>query len=136
MPGFIKDIGGSKRMRFVRPGHDPNNLNLDPNQVIFDSETIGNLSVLDYGENFSPQPPTQNTITTTQLRAWSLPYAPMVIAQFRDQRDPENYWSNLVNGSLRACYLESSPTGLWFVHGGGGARQQYLIRWTAFRFPI
>ncbi|MHB2265650.1 hypothetical protein [Aliihoeflea sp. PC F10.4] len=135
MPGFIKDIGGSKRMRFVKPGQDPNNLNLDPNLVIFDSDTIGNLSVLAHGENFSPQPANTSATRTTQLASWSLPYTPMVMAQIKLQSDPDSTWSNVFHG-IQLAYLEATPSGLWFVHGGSTANADLLIRWTAYRFPI
>lgn len=136
MPGFIDKINGSNRMRFTKPGTDPYNLNLDPNQVIFDSDTIGNLSVLDYGENLVPQGSTVNDVTSTTLRTWNLGYAPMVIAQIKRQSEPDNYWSYVFAGNVRVCYLESSPTGLVFTRAatvGGGT---LMVRWTAFRFPI
>lgn len=136
MPGFIKNINGSNRMRFTRPGTDPNNLNLDPNLVVFDSETIGNLSVLFYGENLVPQSGSTNDTNYTPLRSWSLPYAPMVIAQIKRQSEPDNYWSNHFQPRINRCYLESTPTGLTFVRAttvGGGT---LMVRWTAFRYPI
>lgn len=35
--GFLKDVGGIKRLRIVKPGYDANNLNLPYNNVVFDS---------------------------------------------------------------------------------------------------
>lgn len=133
MPGFIKDISGSNRMRFTRPGTDPNNLNLDPNQVVFDSEAIGNLNILDYGENPIASSPVGSGTFSYTLRTWSLGYAPMVIAvvKFADQSDA--YYTPLYAASLNHAYLSSSPSGLVLTKGGGAAS---VIRWTAFRFAI
>lgn len=138
MPGFIKDIGGSKRMRFTLPGTNPNNLALDPNLVVFDSDTIGNLNVLDYGQDVSVPAAGSNvnTVTTTRFRTWNLGYAPMVIGQIKLIDAPETDWANLYLTSIRRCYLESTPSGLWFVHGGTAGIQRLIVRWTAFRFPI
>lgn len=136
MPGFIKDIGGSNRMRFTRPGTNPNNLNLDPNQVIFDSDTIGNLSVLDYGENVVTA--TGGTPFTTQLRSWNIGYAPMIIAQIKPALENNTWWSHqFPTTALPVAYISSSPTGVsCTISSSVGSNYSVNIRWTAFRFPI
>lgn len=138
MPGFIKNIGGSNRMRFTRPGTDPNNLNLDPNQVIFDSETIGNLSVLDYGETTVTIPNVGTSSLTAQLASWSPGYVPMVIGQIKTANAPDTHWSSVFNGRIRSCYFEVTSAGLWIVQGGvsQATSTQLNVRWTAFRFAI
>lgn len=136
MPGFIDKINGEWRWRFTKPGTNPRNFNLNPNQVIFDSETVGNLNILDYGQNVSPAGATGNAIVRTQFRSWNLGYAPMVVAQIKLVDDPETEWSNIFSSSIRYCYLESTPNGLWFVTAGTNAIRTLAVRWTAFRFAI
>ncbi|MCO6386246.1 hypothetical protein [Aliihoeflea sp. 40Bstr573] len=75
--GFIKDIGGAKRMRFVRPGYDANDMGVPPNQVIFDSENIGALSVYTSGV-VDVQTPIDGYIAS-----WSdLGFTPLAMVQF------------------------------------------------------
>lgn len=141
MPGFIKDINGSKRMRFVKPGHDPNNLNLDPNLVIFDSDTIGNLSVLDYGEDVavSSSGDPSSPPVTTPFRRWNLGYAPLVTAQIKYDSDTEAQpWGHCMQSTaMQMGYLSSSPSGLSFTMVARGfAAYRVRVRWTAYRFPI
>lgn len=45
MAGFIKPVAGVTRMRFVRPGLDPDDYTLPQNLVIFDSAVAGAASV-------------------------------------------------------------------------------------------
>lgn len=42
--GFLKDVGGIKRLRIVKPGYDANDLNLPYNAVAFDSVFPVNLT--------------------------------------------------------------------------------------------
>jgi hypothetical protein len=46
---FIKDISGAKRMRIVKSGNDADNLSLNPNLVIFDSEAPDTMRILASG---------------------------------------------------------------------------------------
>lgn len=138
MPGGLLNFGNSKRLRYVKPGHDPRNFNLDPNLVVFDSETIGNLSVLDYGEdvvsyqsNGTPTPAPH----VVQVRAWSLDYAPMIIGQIRTMQGTE--WAPALAGLAEVAYLASRPTGLFFGSlAAGYGSYSFAVRWTAYRFAI
>ncbi|TKT79962.1 hypothetical protein [Aquamicrobium sp. LC103] len=80
--GFLKDVGGQKRMRFVKAPHDANNLAVPNNQVIFDSEDIGNLSIYRYGEWASPQYTGTGVKVDSKVITWpTLPYIPLITLQ-------------------------------------------------------
>lgn len=96
--GFIKDVSGSKRMRFVKPGLDANNLNLPPNDVIFDSENISNLAVHAAGTWVGTAP------VDSVIVSWpALGYAPAAIIAVRGSLsgfgDGTN-WQNFFEGSI------------------------------------
>lgn len=71
--GFLKDIGGVKRLRMVMPGYDANNLSLAQNFVVFDSESANSMNVLSSGIF----PATFGTFDQ-YVAYWSLPYVPLV----------------------------------------------------------
>jgi hypothetical protein len=141
MPGFIKDINGSKRMRFVKQGHDPNNLNLNPNDVIFDSETDVNLSIVD-SDTFEDVATTGNPGPRT-LASWSppLPYTPMALAYYATNSGQG--WSgyrqaiDILAGTTDYWRIISRPSGITLERRGVlTLNTAYRITWAAFRLPI
>ncbi len=91
MPGFIKPVGGHMRMRFVQPGYDADDYDTPPNKVIFDSDDIGTLSVIQTGEyhiTTNGEPPAER-----QIASWDLDFVPLCTFQFRP--GTINRWSNI-----------------------------------------
>ncbi|TJV70347.1 MAG: hypothetical protein E5X76_20140 [Mesorhizobium sp.] len=43
--GFLRDVGGSKRLRIARSGFDAADLSLAMNNVVFDSEWLGTAGI-------------------------------------------------------------------------------------------
>lgn len=76
--GFLKNIGGTKRLRIVKPGNAAEDLSLDPNLVVFDSEGFDTLPVLTSGSfvvsaNYS-------TSALTKIVTWPDPgYVPLML---------------------------------------------------------
>lgn len=74
--GYLKDNGGSKRLRFVMPGYDADDENVPPNKVIFDSDNIGTLSILYSGVySWNGNSPTNQWVT---IATWpTLSFVPL-----------------------------------------------------------
>lgn len=73
--GFLKDVGGIKRLRMVKEGFDANNLNLPYNAVVFDSVFPRNLSIYSSGVV-----PVETAMSDARIAAWTDPgYIPMTI---------------------------------------------------------
>lgn len=73
--GYLKDVDGSKRMRFVMPGYDADDEDVPPNKVIFDSNNIGTLSALYAGSYAFTL--SMNDNTEYQLASWDLGFVPL-----------------------------------------------------------
>lgn len=114
--GFLKDIGGTKRMRFVKPGYDANNLNVPPNAVIFDSEDAGGLFIYRSGSWSGAIPGGGGAYIAT----WpSLGYTPLGVVQ--------NGTPGSTNPAFLHVYPSASlprftvyPGGLWLANGHVG----------------
>lgn len=104
--GFIKDIGGAKRMRFVRPGYDANDMGVPPNQVIFDSENIGALSV--HASNVvDVQTPIDGYIAS-----WpDLGFTPLAMVQFMGHPSSPTSTGQLGMSTDRYCFSFSGAAG-------------------------
>lgn len=114
--GFLKDINGSKRMRFVKPGYDANNLNVPPNAVIFDSEDDGGLFIYRSGTWSGAIPGGAGAYIAT----WpSLGYTPLAVVQ---NGTPGAVWPffDYYYNSASAPRLIVYPGGLWLRNGRNG----------------
>lgn len=157
--GFIKDVGGSKRMRFVRAGYDANDMSVPPNQVIFDSQNIGALSVHTSGV-VDVQTPLDGYIAS-----WAnLGYTPLAMVQFighpsspsgtnniglstsewafRFTGAPSGFASELDSPDNTGPRVYAYPTGLYMrMHAGkDGANNQrvyrFFVRFIVYRAAL
>lgn len=150
--GILKDIGGSKRMRIVRPGYDANNLSLEQNLVIFDSNQVGNLSIHTYGEvTFGPFFHS-GVIVNGIIATWpDLGYAPFVTMQYNVRLQTSGStisadvgFGNYIRGSSATTpdnfRVESRRTGLWFFWNRplalSGEVAQITLKFQAFRTSL
>lgn len=83
VPGNAQVAGAHMRMRFVKAGNNADSESVPPNQVIFDSDDIGTLSLLYSGQyrhfRVADDPPPAVTIAS-----WpALSYVPLCTFQFR-----------------------------------------------------
>ena len=78
--GYLKDSGGSKRLRFVKTGYDATDESVPPNKVIFDSQNIATLSILETG-NYT-WTGVDNTSGLEHVRTWSYGFIPLCIFQW------------------------------------------------------
>lgn len=101
--GYLETQGGSKRLRFVMPGYDADDPDVPQNKVIFDSNDIGTLSILESGEyewtsiNFTPG--------LVQVATWSYDFVPLCSFQ----------WKVNVSGWY-GCLQVTAP---WAEYGSG-----------------
>lgn len=136
MPGYIKDVGGHKRMRMVQPGY-----NVDiapPNKVILDSDDIGTLSLLYAGtfrflrDGASP--------VTRQIASWSLSYIPLCTFQFSPQGT--GIWNPVYvpggsGSSIAPQRILVSASGISATILTNPAGPDYVdINWQAYRLVV
>lgn len=134
MPGYIKDVGGHKRMRMVQPGYNVDTA--PPNKVIIDSDDIGTLSLLfagTYRFNRAGAEPVTNTIAS-----WSLAYIPLCTFQFRPAGDVN--WNPVyvpggLGTSITAAKILVSASGISVTLLVNGP--DYVdINWQAYRLVV
>lgn len=125
--GFLKDIGGKKRMRFVKDGYDADDLNAPLNKVIFDSEIEGCLQTYRAG-SIVVTPSVDGFVVT-----WpSLGYTPFVLLSFGGpgKANPVFYSNGTgANFSRFTAY----PTGLYVKDNGTSA---FTINYRVFRLRV
>lgn len=144
--GYLKDSGGSKRLRFVMPGYDADDESVPPNNVIFDSNSVANVSIFRRGSMFFPGRPTaQMTDTVYTLATWQLDFVPLCHHQF-EWSSPGRLWEW---ASLRAGgpysgwsghqpdknYIHVTRTGLYIKYSGSPAFDTTL-HWTAYNLAV
>lgn len=135
--GFLKDVGGSKRMRFVKPGYDANDPNVPPNAVIFDSEDAGGLFIYRAGtwSGLIPKNPGAYIVT------WpSLGYTPLAVVQDGTPGAFSpfiNYGYNFSDIALNVPRIIVYPGGLWLRNGRNGVQptndRVFNINYQVFR---
>lgn len=135
--GFIKDIGGQKRLRWVRSGYNADNLSLPWNQVVFDSSIAHVYGVLLTGM-WSGYPPDDRT----RIVSWpSYGYTPLVSFFYSDLRTPGDEWSpyfaypNFIGTNGRAQELSVDQNGIWFELGNDGADFPCVLRYIVHGMP-
>lgn len=122
--GFLKDIGGSKRMRFVKPGYDANDLNVPANAVIFDSEDAGGLFIYRAGTWSGTIPKGAGGF----IVSWpSLGYTPLAVVQDNSMpggvmRPFVHYGYSFSDSALTVPRIIVYPTGLWLRNGRDGVQ--------------
>ena len=132
--GFFETQGDRKRMRFVKPGYDPDDPNVPSNAVIFDSDADGMASILEVNEAEVPL-----VTTGAWLRQWSYGFVPLCIFSFLDVVGGQ-YWDFSQQGTMMAGIsssmdqqrIEVSKQGIWVRRGTDNYRSP-KIRWIALR---
>lgn len=139
--GYLRDSGASKRLRFVKTGYDADDESVPPNKVIFDSNSLGTLSVLEVGEkvwttSLGTGPDPLNSGAMETIRTWDYGFTPLCTFQFDVQND--GYWGPCIYvspNSLNGNKILVSATGISvFLFWAFPARPMRL-RWQAYRMP-
>lgn len=109
--GFLKDIGGIKRLRMVKAGRDANDLGLPYNDVVFDStfpvsltpRAIGIVRVTEHGN-------------PVKIVSWiDQGYIPLTFA--RAKAVDSNLWYSSVPWTSNNPYLSVGRDGLYLITG-------------------
>lgn len=145
--GFLKDTGvGSKRLRFVKAPYSADDLSLPGNQVIFDSEDIGNFSVhasgyWDSGIRNGVGVAINNEVFAT----WpALPFVPLILLEYYVGQYPSG--ENQFGGWGNEGPADTPPDRFRIVATLGGMYMFYqkistgddnriAVKWTAYRYP-
>jgi hypothetical protein len=125
--GFLKTIAGKKRLRFVKPGYDADDLNVPLNKVIFDSEIEGCLQTFRAG-SVTLTPPYDGFVVT-----WpDLGYTPFATLSFGG---PGNATPALLRNytSTTIPRFETYPTGLYVKLPNGSA---VIMNYRVFRLKV
>lgn len=143
--GFLKTVGAAKRMRFVKPGYNANDMNTPDNAVIFDSADIGNLSLYTEGEWNSGVTQQPNVILDdVQIVSWpTLPFVPLVNTQYLYGQGPAGTviqaWMPFMDNMLPYHFrLWATPSGLnvyWRRDGSASIPSIIYIKYQVFRIP-
>lgn len=143
--GYLKDSGGSKRLRFVMPGYDANDENVPPNKVIFDSDNIGTLSILHSGSYTWPA--SSNTDAWVRIASWSpLPFVPLCHFLFRAAYPSEEVRTlNFLPASFtgaNAAVRSATLNNMFRITKSGidmkyyAAQQNMTVFWYAFNLAV
>ncbi len=105
--GFLRDVGGSKRLRIARWGFDAADLSLAMNNVVFDSEWLGTAGIA-YTGTFTI---TANAAANTVFVTWpSLGASPLAEIAFLKG----GFYQNIVDGNFTSTEITLfvGPTGI------------------------
>lgn len=139
--GFLKDVGASKRMRFVKSPYDADNMSTPQNSVIFDSESQFNMSVYMSG-TYDTGDHTGFGVIFNDVRIvnWTaLAYVPLMTIQYQtvDSSTLFSGWSSAAYGALPYQFrLIASTDGLnlhWYRDANSPTR--VMIKWQTYRIP-
>lgn len=141
--GFLKTDGASKRMRFVKPGYDANDMGTPDNAVIFDSNDVGNLSLYSQGEWNSGITQSPGVIfNDVQIASWAtLPFVPLVMTQYLYGQGPSGTiiqkWAPFLELMMPQHFrLWASPSGLnvyWMRDNASAIPSIIYIRYQVYR---
>lgn len=131
--GFLKTIGASKRLRFVMPGYDAEDMSTPPNKVIFDSDDVGTLAIVTTGM-FRFGSGSTGLLPPAKIVEWDLDFIPLCTFQF----DINNFGrTNFAQGRpniLDELYINVDRTGITAkLFKGTGTLDVY---YTAYRLKI
>lgn len=144
--GFLKDSGGAKRLRFVMPGYDAGDENVPPNKVIFDSNSVANVSILRRGSWFcAGRPANQMTDQVFTLATWDLDFVPLCHHQF-EWAAPGRLWEwtslraggpypNFSGYNPDLNYIQATRNGLYIKYAGSPAFD-VTLHWTAYNLAV
>lgn len=138
--GFLKDIGGKKRLRFVKDGYDANDPSVPLNKVIFDSEIEGCLQIYQQGTVALNYP-----ISAGYLVTWpSLGYTPFVMLSFKATAGtfgdgnsvPSFHQASATDATGELASFISYPAGLWVKVPRASAAWSTQMTYTVFRLKV
>lgn len=117
---YIKDVAGVKRMRFVKAGFDADNLSLNPNAVIFDSNAVSTLPIIASGSYV-----VSSIIGSyTSIASWSNPgFVPL------------HLWSLTYPSGYSTSFLLSDLNSN-FVDGYASATNLFMLVDMAGQYPL
>lgn len=125
--GFLKDVGGKKRLRFVKDGYDANDLSVPLNKVIFDSEIEGCLATYRAG-SVTINPPVNGYVVT-----WpDLGYTPFALISFGGPGKANPVFYTNATGANFPLF-RSYPTGLFVKLTSGSA---VTMNYRVFRLKV
>ncbi|MFC7067464.1 hypothetical protein [Brucella rhizosphaerae] len=123
--GFLKDVGGVKRLRIVKAGYDANNLNLPYNAVVFDSIFPTNLTPWATGVAR-----VATAGTNLKIVSWPSPgYIPMTIVNVK-AANGEIYY-NVVPWTSNNPRMFASADGIYL--SAGSLNLPFDVSYMAFR---
>lgn len=140
MPGFIKPVNGNTRMRFVKPGYNPDDYNTPNEHVIFDSEDIGSLCVIGSGEYNWGQGGNSNG-NTIQIASFNYGFVPLVYFLYSYDGGVSFGPDQQILGGPGAAadfnaYTRVYSTGIVLSMRTTSTTWQHIIRWYAFDLPV
>lgn len=109
--GYLKNSGASKRLRFVKSGYDATDESVPNNKVIFDSNNIGTVAILETGQvswsNFT-------YVAMTRVRAWDYGFVPLCLLQWNQNETwfrnalytTESTYPRIVKSALDGLYVQ------------------------------
>lgn len=124
------------------PGYDADDESVPPNKVIFDSNSVANVSILRRGTRLFAANTNSNSEVT--LASWNLNFVPLCHSQFVWGPDSRKWeWSPLrsLSGSQSDSYaphfnyLRATTTGL-FVRFYGAPAYDVTLHWTAYNLAV
>lgn len=135
--GFIKPVNGSMRMRFVKPGYNADDMATPEEHVIFDSEDLAVLSVVQAGE-YDLGDGAQNG-KTVQIATWNLDFVPLCAFQYSFDGSlfgPSAAVLTNGNGDFNSFYTRVSSTGIVVSYRMATSAARLRVRYTAFDLPV
>lgn len=133
--GALYNKDGSKKMRFVMPGYDVEDENVPPNKVIFDSENLGTLSIMDQGAyTFVGDGLGQTNMVT--IKTWDLDYIPLCHFWFNNSLE---HIGLRRNATLRYNRIVVSTTGIGVYFEGrqlNSSTATVTLNWVAFNLRV
>lgn len=135
--GYIKTVGGVKRMRWVRPPNSADTLTLAQNQVVFDSANANVYGIFLSGIWSGTIP--AGTGTPLQIASFTSPgYVPLVKFWYTPSGFTTRIYPMLYTGGDEyAIRMEASTTGIFLDSGPSatGSIGGIILRYIAFRMP-
>lgn len=130
--GYLKTSVGAKRLRFVKNGYDAADESVPPNKVIFDSQDIGSLAILETGTYSWSNFPALS-IPMTKVRTWSYGFVPVCVFHWRMNElwkrnalyVEESGYQQLVKPALDGLYVQFNVTNFATYTG------TVTLHWTA-----
>lgn len=133
--GYLKDSGGSKRLRFVMPGYDADDENTPSNKVIFDTNSDAVLNIYAQGQWTGTVPS-----SGTYIASWpNIGYAPFVAMQFLYGDEWMPYFMYYRSSPFVAPRFTAYSDGLHLQNSYGNSNSSpivYTLRYQVYRLRV